>query len=105
MFVNLKEGQLEKLLYIPEPWYIREVEFSLEAKQLDVMSSFESGRYFHVQSVVALRDIANHDRTWRHLNFFENPCYIHAELPRTNCGKCNFITRVNVQWALDKPKH
>ncbi|WCR28350.1 hypothetical protein L3476_06290 [Paenibacillus thiaminolyticus] len=37
--------------------------------------------------------------------FFEYPCYIHAELPRTNCGKCNSITRVNVPWALDKPKH
>ncbi|WP_293654733.1 transposase family protein [uncultured Paenibacillus sp.] len=44
-----------------------------------------------------VRDIANHDRTWRHLIFFEYPCYIHAELPRTNCGRCNSITRVNVR--------
>lgn len=27
MFVNLKEGQLEELLHIPEPWYIHRVGF------------------------------------------------------------------------------
>ena len=52
-----------------------------------------------------VKDIADRDRTWWHLNFFEYPCYIHAELPRTNCGNCNRIMRVNVPWALDKPKH
>ncbi|BFH11231.1 ISL3 family transposase [Paenibacillus melissococcoides] len=109
MFVNLKEGQLDELLHIPEPWYIREVEFSLEAKQLDVYVKFRKRALFSCTKCgepnQPVRDIANHDRTWRHLNFFEYPCYIHAELPRTNCGECNSITRVHVPWALDKPKH
>ena len=110
MFVaNLKEGQLEELLHIPEPWYIDRVDFSLEAKQLDVYVKFRERALFPCSKCRApnqpVRDIANHDRTWRHLNFFEYPSYIHAELPRTNCGECNTITRVNVPWALDKPKH
>jgi transposase len=52
-----------------------------------------------------VKDIADRDRIWRYLNFFEYPCYIHAELPRTDCGNCNRMMRVNVPWALDKPKH
>lgn len=52
MFVaNLKEGQLEELLHIPEPWYIDRVDFSLEAKQLDVYVKFREGRCFLVRSV------------------------------------------------------
>ncbi|MGG4392858.1 transposase family protein [Paenibacillus thiaminolyticus] len=65
-------------------------------------SSCESGRFPCAkcgEPNQPVRDIANHDRTWRHLNFFEYPCYIHAELPRTNCGRCNSITRVNVPWG------
>ncbi|PFF02784.1 hypothetical protein CN325_00060 [Bacillus thuringiensis] len=31
------------------------------------------------------------------MNFLEYPCYIHTELPRTKCGHCNTIKRVNYQ--------
>jgi transposase len=110
MFVaNLKEGQLEELLHIPEPWYINRVDFNLEAKRLEVYVKFRKHALFPCSDCGALnqpvKDIAAKDRTWRHLNFFEYPCYIHAELPRTNCGICNRMMRVNVPWALDKPKH
>lgn len=106
---NLKEGQLEELLHIPEPWYIDRVDFSLEVKQLDVYVKFRKRAVFPCSNCGApdqpVKDIAAKDRTWRHLNFFEYPCYVHAELPRTNCGQCNRMMRVNVPWALDKPKH
>src|SRR5690348_16328401 len=103
MFVaNLKEGQLEELLHIPEPWYIERVDFSLETKQLDVYVKFRKRALFPCSNCgdpdQPVRDIAAHDRTWRHLNFFEYPSYIHAELPRTNCSKCSTIARVNVPW-------
>ncbi|WP_155837172.1 helix-turn-helix domain-containing protein [Aneurinibacillus terranovensis] len=49
-------------------------------------------------------DTAAENRTWRHLNFWEYPTYIHAELPRTKCGQCNTIKRVHVPWAI-KPRH
>jgi transposase len=110
MFVaNLKEGQLEELLHIPEPWYVNRVDFNLEAKRLEVYVKFRKHALFPCSDCGALnqpvKDIAAKDRTWRHLNFFEYPCYIHAELPRTNCDICNRMMRVNVPWALDKPKH
>lgn len=110
MFIaNLKEGQFEELLHIPEPWYIDRVDFSLETKRLDVYVKFRKRAVFPCSDCGApdqpVKDIAAKDRTWRHLNFFEYPCYIHAELPRTHCGQCNRMMRVNVPWALDKPKH
>ncbi|WP_051331191.1 helix-turn-helix domain-containing protein [Aneurinibacillus terranovensis] len=49
-------------------------------------------------------DVADQNRTWRHLNFFEYPCYLHSELPRTKCEKCGKILRVNVPWAIN-PRH
>lgn len=110
MFVaNLKNGQLEELLHIPEPWYIDRVDFSLATKQLDVFVKFRKHALFGCSDCGALdqpvKDIPAKDRQWRHLNFFEYPCYIHAELPRTNCGSCKRMMRVHVPWALDKPKH
>ncbi|RAU90750.1 ISL3 family transposase [Paenibacillus sp. YN15] len=107
--VTFSDGQMEELLHIPEPWYIDQIRFELELKQLDVYVKFRKDAMFTCSDCGApyqpVKDIADRDRTWRHLNFFEYPCYIHAELPRTHCGKCNRIMRVNVPWALDKPKH
>jgi transposase len=106
---NLKDGQLEELLHIPEPWYIDEIAFDLEQKQLDVYVKFRKRALFPCSGCGTqgqpVKDIADKDRIWRHLNVFEYPCYIHAELPRTNCESCHRITRVNMPWALDKPKH
>ncbi|MFB6367912.1 ISL3 family transposase [Paenibacillus elgii] len=108
MFAAKIDG-FEELLHIPEPWYIEQVEFNVEVKQLDVYVKFRKRALFPCSDCGApdqpVKDIAAKDRTWRHLNFFEYPCYVHAELPRTHCGKCNRMMRVNVPWALDKPKH
>lgn len=99
----------EDLLHIPEPWYIDNVEFNIEAKQLDIYVKFRKRALFTCAGCGAaaqpVKDVAAKDRTWRHLNFFEYPCYIHAELPRTDCNDCNTFKRVQVPWALDKPKN
>lgn len=72
---NLKEGQLEELLHIPQPWYIDRVDFSLETKQLDVYVKFRKRALFPCLNCGTpdqpVRDSANPDRTWRHLNFFD----------------------------------
>lgn len=104
-----QEGQFEKIFHIPEPWYIDRIEFSEEEAQLNVYVKFRKRALFPCSDCGALdqpvKDIATYDRTWRHLNFMEYPCYIHAELPRTKCDPCGRVMRVNVPWALEKPKH
>lgn len=37
------------------------------------------------------------DRTWKHLNFFEHSCYIHARVPRVKTS--NGVKLIEVPWA------
>lgn len=103
MNITINEGQLEELLHIPEPWYVERINFDVENKQLDVDVKFRKRAIFTCVNCGAenqpIYDIADRNRTWRHLNFFEYPCYIHAEHPRTKCGECNKIQRVNIPWT------
>jgi transposase len=43
------------------------------------------------------------EKTWRHLNFFQHHCYIHASVPRVDCLK-HGVKRVNVPWAREGSK-
>ncbi|WP_460541410.1 helix-turn-helix domain-containing protein, partial [Halomonas garicola] len=38
------------------------------------------------------------DKTWRHLNFFQHHCYLHARVPRTKCPE-HGVKRIEVPWA------
>lgn len=98
---------LENVFHIPEPWYIDRCVFDEKMEQLDVYLKFRKGSLFACsgceEEAQSVQDIADYDRTWRHLNFLEYPCYLHAELPRTTCSNCNRILRVKVPWAI-KPR-
>ncbi|MGC8735885.1 MAG: ISL3 family transposase [Dissulfurimicrobium sp.] len=39
-----------------------------------------------------------HEKTWRHLNFFQHHCYITASVPRTDCPE-HGVKMVRVPWA------
>lgn len=98
---------IENVFHIPEPWYIDRCQFDDKLKKLDVYLKFRKEAMFACSGCGAeaqlVKDIANHDQVWRHLNFAEYPIYIHAEHPRTTCSECNRILRVNVPWAI-KPR-
>ncbi|XMB29038.1 transposase family protein [Paenibacillus sp. BR2-3] len=74
----------------------------MELKQLDIYVKARKRAIFACSHCGAegqpVLGIAAKDRTWRHLNFFEYPCYFHAELPKTHCGQCKRIMRVHVPW-------
>jgi transposase len=43
-----------------------------------------------------------HDRVrrdWRHLDFFQNEAWLHADVPRVDCGACGKTTTVEAPWA------
>lgn len=98
---------IDNVFHIPEPWYIESCVFDEKKEQLDCYISFPKGATFSCSNCNEehqnVHDTADYNRTWRHLNFFEYPCYIHAELPRTMCQKCDKIRRVHVPWAI-KPR-
>ena len=39
-----------------------------------------------------------HEKTWRHLNFFQHHCYIHAAVPRVKCPE-HGVKQVAIPWA------
>ena len=74
-------------LNIQEPWYVKDIQFDAEGKRLDIHIDFRKGSVFHYES--ADEDIKGdfkvYDTTtkqWRHLNFFEHECHLHARVPR-----------------------
>ncbi|WP_419602147.1 helix-turn-helix domain-containing protein, partial [Thiolapillus sp.] len=38
------------------------------------------------------------EKTWRHLNFFQHHCYIHASVPRVKCSE-HGVKLIDVPWA------
>ena len=109
-------------LNITDPWYIADIDFNVESKRLDVYIDFVKGSTFSyeyieyetkitketiddkdVETVTKVEigretfdNLKGYDTTkkkWRHLNFFEHECYLHARVPRVKLpnGKTKLI--------------
>lgn len=83
--------QLEKLfteaLGIKAPWKVMSLQFDSEKKKLDIKVDFERGSSFEYEDPTTKKKgfykaYDTVEKTWRHLNFFEHECYIHARVPR-----------------------
>jgi len=77
----------ERALNIQDPWYVKDIKFSAENKRLDIHIDFRKGAVFHYESVDEningdFKVYDTVDKQWRHLNFFEHECYLHARVPR-----------------------
>lgn len=83
--------QLEQLftaaLGITPPWKITSLQFDSDKKRLDIEVEFERGSTFEYEDPDS-GEIGHYKaydtvvKTWRHLNFFEHECYLHAKVPR-----------------------
>lgn len=73
-------------LGISEPWYIKSIEFDRYSKRLDICLDFRRGAKFMDDGNGGdYQEYTAYDTTqkeWRHLNFFEHECYLHARTPR-----------------------
>jgi transposase len=77
----------ELALNIQDPWFIKDIQFSTEKKRLDIHIDFRKGSVFHYESPDEnikgdYKVYDTIDKQWRHLNFFEHECYLHARVPR-----------------------
>jgi transposase len=87
-------------LGLPEPWHVTKAEFidgPDSTKELHLWLDFNRGYKFAIGSIVGTA-YDTEDKTWRHLNFFQHCCYIHARVPRIKTGE-NSIELVDVPWA------
>ena len=75
-------------LNVTDPWYVKDLKFDVESKRLDVYIDFKKGSTFDYfdkeeeKEMVGLKAYDTSNKTWKHLNFFEHECYLHARVPR-----------------------
>jgi len=82
------------------PWRVTEIKLDLRAGVLDIYLDFPPGTRFGRPSDGALCPVYDTaEKTWRHLNFFQYECYVHAWVPRINGGESEGIKTVEVPWA------
>jgi len=90
----------EKALNIREPYFITDIKFDEKKKQLDIQVDFHKGSVFKIKTPDG-REIEGKaydtvNKTWRHLNFFEHECYLHARVPRIKHD--DGINQVETPW-------
>ena len=99
----LANNLFELALHIQEPWYIKEIKFDVENKRLDIHIDFRKGSKFHYESPEDningdFKAYDTQDKQWRHLNFFEHECCLHARVPRIKIGEKS-IRLIEVPWS------
>ncbi len=94
------EDLFSAALGLEAPWRVTGVSFEGEPRRLDIQLAFATGAHFACPECGAqglgVYDAA--ERTWRHLDFFQHQCHLHARLPRVQCAACGVRT-VSVPWA------
>lgn len=82
------------------PWKVVEVRFDKDLKRLNIDLDFPPGsRFAHPDTGEELPVYDSETRSWRHLNFFQFECYVHAHVPRVGGGPGAGVKRVAVPWA------
>ena len=88
-------------LGITPPWEVEGIEFSKEAKRLDIKIGFQRGSTFPCPVCGASAPVHDtSERTWRRLNFFQYEAYLTARVPRVKCPNsvCG-VKQIQVPWA------
>lgn len=86
-------------LGITSPWTVESIEFNEteSGKILEIFIDFEAG-HKHTYEGSQYPAYDHQKRTWRHLNFFEHECYLHANVPRIQLADGS-VKLVQVPWA------
>lgn len=81
------------------PWFVKEVRLDPAARRLDLELDFKPGtRFLHP---ITSQPSPVHDtvlKSWRHMNFFQFECHLHARVPRV-CDPEQGVRLIPVPWA------
>jgi transposase len=91
-----------KALLVENPWYIHEIQFDQQAGKLEIWIDFERGSTFYYDDKESgisgyYKAYDTTQKTWRHLNFFQYQCYLHAWIPRVDLGDGK-VRQVQAPW-------
>jgi transposase len=90
----------EQALGLIDPWYIKDIDFNLKEKQLNIYVDFKKGSSFEYNKNKISGSFKVYDtvkKTYRHLNFFQHECFLHARIPRIDTGN-NKPKMINPPW-------
>lgn len=104
--MNTSINPFEIALGIQKPWKITDTQLIPSDKnpgrlEMHIYVDFDEGTRFPCP--VCGEECMVHDtreRVWRHLNFFQYRCYIHARVPRTKC-EGHGVRTVDVPWGRE----
>jgi len=89
-------------LGLQDPWFVERVEFVIQentlVNELHIQVNHKPQQKFRAEDGNEYTVYDHVDRTWRHLNFFQHECYLHARVPRVKNKDGNTL-QVDVPWA------
>lgn len=87
-------------LGLTEPWRVSKAEFETvgNSQELHLWIEYTKGYKFSVGNSAPQTAYDTVEKKWRHLNFFQHKCYIHAKVPRIRTSD-HEIKMVEVPWA------
>lgn len=108
----MSEGNIEevrshygRLLALPTPWYVEEVQEDLKGLQIRLVVTFPSKTKMHCPECG--KACPQHDRTamrtWRHLGVLQYKTYLQARVPRCKCPE-HGVRTIKAPWAEDKSR-
>lgn len=90
-------------LMIEKPWFVQEIKLDQQEGKLEIWIDFERGAEFYYENPEL--DVKGYfkaydttQKTWRHLNFFQYKCFLHAWIPRVDTGSKGKIKQVHAPW-------
>jgi transposase len=91
-----------KALMIELPWYFYRIDFEPEKSKLDIWIDFARGSEFFFEDKELgingrFKAYDAVDKVWRHLNFFQYECLLHARIPRVDLGNGRY-RQVKAPW-------
>lgn len=100
---NMTQEELfSSAIGIQKPWYIKGIDLDLEKGTLEIDVDFHRGSEFQYMDeetgeVTTYKAFDTSEKTWRHMNFFQYRCYLHARIPRVKTKKGK-VRQVKAPW-------
>jgi transposase len=89
-------------LGLQAPWEVEKVELNTAKRRIDFEVAYRAKR--HNCPACGATEQGIHDRVrreWRHLDFFQYEAWLHADVPRVQCGVCGKTSQIPVPWARE----
>jgi transposase len=93
------------LLGLQSPWTVNRVTLDVNGQRVDVWAVHPEGAMWacpHCSRALPLYDHAE-ERMWRHLDSCQFQTYLHARIPRVECGE-HGVVQVLVPWATPRSR-